>query len=369
MKKLLFLLLLVTPLLAAAQGGSSGVSCVKWKSSAGTAVGNFCAPFTIQAGSSGNVSFSKSGSVLTLDIGLTSLGVGTAPTACGTATGCIAATEASTAGTPTAGQDYMRFDSTLHGIKFSFNNGADGQAFLSGTSFGVGTPSASCGNGICFAELAAPTGLAGYDLLYPDSTAHRWKVNNNNGGAVQLVVSGVDINTSDQVTGVNGVNIQRVTMTADWTCGTGGTVTACASGTIVGASGTPMTIVLPSVAGKSYHWQCDGVVGQATAATANTWQVEMATNAATNLEATYSMATAATASAYGALTGLATTTITAIGANWTLGGTATKMPFHIQGSIEGASASGTTINLRITGGNNADLITIYRGATCSVAPF
>lgn len=47
------------------------------------------------------------------------------------------------------------------------------------------------------ADLVAGTGT---DLLYPDSTAHRLKMNNNNGGAVQVVGSGVDINTSDQVT-------------------------------------------------------------------------------------------------------------------------------------------------------------------------
>jgi len=47
---------------------------------------------------------------------------------------------------------------------------------------------------------AGLTAAAGHDLLWPDSTAHRWKMNNNNGGAVQVVASGADINTSDQVT-------------------------------------------------------------------------------------------------------------------------------------------------------------------------
>jgi hypothetical protein len=49
-------------------------------------------------------------------------------------------------------------------------------------------------------EIAAPSGAASNDVLYADSTAHRLKMNNNNGGAVQIVASGVDVNTSDQVT-------------------------------------------------------------------------------------------------------------------------------------------------------------------------
>lgn len=38
------------------------------------------------------------------------------------------------------------------------------------------------------------------DIFGADSTAHRFKMCNNGGGAVQVVASGVDINTSDQVT-------------------------------------------------------------------------------------------------------------------------------------------------------------------------
>ena len=61
---------------------------------------------------------------------------------------------------------------------------------------GVAAPSL----GIKSTEGVAPSGVTSNDFLYPDSTAHRWKMNNNNGGAVNVVASGVDINTSDQVT-------------------------------------------------------------------------------------------------------------------------------------------------------------------------
>lgn len=36
-------------------------------------------------------------------------------------------------------------------------------------------------------EQVAPSGIASSDLLYADSTAHRWKMNNNNGGADTVV--------------------------------------------------------------------------------------------------------------------------------------------------------------------------------------
>jgi len=49
-------------------------------------------------------------------------------------------------------------------------------------------------------ETTAPVGVTAFDLLWADSVAHRWKMINNNGTAAQVVASGVDINTSDQVT-------------------------------------------------------------------------------------------------------------------------------------------------------------------------
>jgi len=160
----------------------------------------------------------------------------------------------------------------------------------------------------------------------------------------------------------------RVSLTADWTCGTAQPVTTCASATIIGSGGgVPLTFTLPSQSGLSWHWQCDGVVGQATAATANSWNFITATNGATNVTASYDMYTAATAKAGGATTDQASTTSTVvIGPTWTLGGTATKMPFHIAGQVEGASASGTVLSLQIVAPTPADVITIYRGATCTV---
>jgi hypothetical protein len=223
--------------------------------------------------------------------------------------------------------------------------------------------------------IQAPVAVTSYLINLPGAAANgisRWS---NSASVVTESVSELsgDASTSGSnavtVSRMNGVGVQRVTMTADWTCGTAGTSSSCVAATIIGTGGTPLTITLPSVA-ASYHLHCYGVVGQATAATANQWNLLTATNGATNVMATYDMGTAATAQARGAVTGQASTTTTfQITPSWTLGGTGTKMPFFIDASIEGASASGTVVSLQLVAPTVADVVTIYRGASCSVAPF
>jgi hypothetical protein len=92
-----------------------------------------------------------------------------------------------------------------------------------------------------------------------------------------------------------------------------------------------------------------------------------ATNGATNVTAFYDMYATATSKVSGATTDQASTTTTFnIGGTWTLGGTATKMPFHIWARIEGASASGTVVSLQLVAPTVGDLVTIYRGASCRI---
>lgn len=55
-------------------------------------------------------------------------------------------------------------------------------------------------HGLSCIEGTAPAGVVGTDLLYCDSATHRYKTKDHNGTAAQLVKSGVDIDTSDQVT-------------------------------------------------------------------------------------------------------------------------------------------------------------------------
>lgn len=158
----------------------------------------------------------------------------------------------------------------------------------------------------------------------------------------------------------------RVFMTADWTCGTGGTVSSCVAATIIGSGGgTALTLTLPLLS-RSWDWECDLIVGQATAATANNWNMLTATNAPTNVAVYYQQGDSATTFAGGATTGTSSTTTFNIGGTWTLGGTATKMPVRIWGRIEGASASGTVVSLQLVAPTVADLVTIYRGSGCRV---
>lgn len=56
------------------------------------------------------------------------------------------------------------------------------------------------GGSIKLPEVSPPTGVLNFDILWADSSAHRFKMANNGGGALQIVAAGVDINTSDQVT-------------------------------------------------------------------------------------------------------------------------------------------------------------------------
>jgi hypothetical protein len=198
-------------------------------------------------------------------------------------------------------------------------------------------------------EFSPTAAAGGQDVCYGDQTLHGLECNNNNSVFTPMGT--------------------RAILTADWTCGTSGTVASCTAATIIGSGGgVPWTFNLPLVA-NSLQLDCDGVVGQATAATSNQWNLLTATNGATNVTANYSMATAATASVYGAVTDQASTTTTfQIAPNWTLGGTATKMPFHIHASVEGASASGTVFSVQLLAPTVGDLVTIYRGSGCWIHP-
>jgi hypothetical protein len=64
------------------------------------------------------------------------------------------------------------------------------------------------GNGFAAVEGTAPSGVASSDLLYPDSTAHRWVMNNNNAGAVKAVgIASAGTSGHSVVLASNGVDI------------------------------------------------------------------------------------------------------------------------------------------------------------------
>jgi hypothetical protein len=84
-------------------------------------------------------------------------------------------------------------------------------------------------------ETTAPSCATGFDLLWADSTAHRLKECDNNGAAVQVVHSGVDVNTSDQVT---ATHLASPLPTAQGGTGQNSTAVFPASGTVGTGTGT-----------------------------------------------------------------------------------------------------------------------------------
>jgi hypothetical protein len=147
---------------------------------------------------------------------------------------------------------------------------------------------------------------------------------------------------------------------ADVTCGTGGTLTPCTSLTTI----TGLSLTLPLIS-KTWSFACDLMMSQATAAAADQFGVQTATNASTNFAASAFAYSAAGTSTAAAFTGISSTTAQSV-ITVTPGATGTKLPVHIAGTIEGASASGTVFNVMVLTGAAADLLTVYRGSSCYV---
>lgn len=105
-------------------GGGSGSGTVSGQASGVIPLGTTATTITQQSHVDDGIT---TASVVTSSeaIAAPSFGAGTAPAACGTATGCWGSTEASTAGTPTTSQDFQRRDSVTHHDICSWNNGAE----------------------------------------------------------------------------------------------------------------------------------------------------------------------------------------------------------------------------------------------------
>lgn len=96
------------------------------------------------------------------------ISTGSGPTSCGSATGCLALSDGSTAGTPTAGQAYIRSDSTSGQLLFSID----------------GSPE-------------APIGSGGTGILYPSATATHIPAAVITGGVTSLTDSSFIDNTTN----------------------------------------------------------------------------------------------------------------------------------------------------------------------------
>jgi hypothetical protein len=142
---------------------------------------------------------------------------------------------------------------------------------------------------------------------------------------------------------------------SDFTCSSG-----CTSLTTI----TGLSATLPTVA-ANWSFSCDLIIDQATAAAADQIGVQTATNASTNLAATAIAYTAAAVSTSGSLVGASSTTSQSV-LTFTPGATGTNLPLHLAGTVEGASASGTVLNIQILTGSSSDAITVKRGSACWV---
>jgi hypothetical protein len=217
--------------------------------------------------------------------------------------------------------------------------------------------------------MQAPAAVTAYALTLAGAAATGLPHYANAANVITETISAVNLASADvtgilpQANGGTGTSApKQQIITADWTCGTGGVNTTCVAAQTI----STLSFTLPLVA-ATWSVDCNLIVGQATAVTANSWNIQTATNGATNLAAGYTMFTAATAAANGALTGVASTTTTqVIAPTWTLGAIGTKMNVHLWATIEGASASGTVVNIQLVAPTVADLVTVYRGSQCRV---
>lgn len=128
--------------------------------------------------------------------------------------------------------------------------------------------------------------------------------------------------------------------------------------TITGLSWTPFT----TATALNYSFSCDLYYSQATGTAAVAFGIQAATNAPTNINALGIIYTAAGTSNTGVLTGLATTTATAI-VTGTPGAIGTNNVVHLGGTAE-LAASANVINIMVSTATSADAVTVGRGSTC-----
>lgn len=135
------------------------------------------------------------------------------------------------------------------------------------------------GGSLKFPEVPCPAGLATFDVICADVIAHRWKMANNGGPAVQIAAAGVDINASDQVTqlhfGASAAPLGALPATGQSLCWNGANIVGCSPIAVNASDLTlrqavvgPVTLTTPSANGF-YRATCYLVVTQ-SASTSST---------------------------------------------------------------------------------------------------
>lgn len=126
---------------------------------------------------------------------------------------------------------------------------------------------------------------------------------------------------------------------------------------------TGLSWTLPAVA-KNWSFHCALLYSQATAAVADQFGIQVATNAPTNVAAVAEAFSSATAQTVGTISGLNTTTATPI-VTFTPSAITTIFGAQIDGTFE-LPASANTVNIMVQTSNGADAVTVKRGSYCQL---
>lgn len=197
-------------------------------------------------------------------------------------------------------------------------------------------------------EAAAPSGIASTDVLYADSTAHTWKMKNNNGSAQTIAA----LETTQTWTAIQRESGNIALLTGDFT-------SANASGLQVI---TGLSFTLPNAA-NNFGFECNIKYSQATPSANDQFGVASLTTAPTNLTADASpLFTNVSAVAYGDSGNISNTTPTAI-ITFTPAVT-NVLGVTLRGTIETAGGGASTLQFYVTNGTAANVIVIKRGSYC-----
>ena len=104
-------------------------------------------------------------------------------------------------------------------------------------------------------EITAPSGITGSDVLWCDSSAHRWKINNNNGGA-QTIATLTDFAAPPAIGNTTPAagsftTLKGTTLNTTTNCASGASPAVCgsaAAGAVAVPTGTNPTLVVDTSA-------------------------------------------------------------------------------------------------------------------------
>lgn len=199
-------------------------------------------------------------------------------------------------------------------------------------------------------EAAAPSGVASSDLLYADSTAHTWKMKNNNSSAETIAA----LEVAQTWTAIQHQTSNLAQLN-------GGPFTSANASGLQAITG--LSFALPNAV-NNFSFYCHLMYSQATPSANDQFGVASLTTAPTNLVADAEVYTNITAVFYGYPGNISVNTPVAILA-FTPAVT-NVLSADIHGTIETAGGGASTLQFYVTNGTAADVIVIQRGSYCQL---